>query len=248
MVILAKEEAAAKRKERLHLKSKRKRIQEASKQSSGNEASPPSPTKKNSTLKHSGSKEKPVTAGLARLNLLNDSHEGCRSNGKAEYCGMAVCNRNQDYFTPVLMITLVCMPIIRGIMAYASTAFAEGIKLCILGLASTMYLAGLPVADSHVHVTNSGSLQAYAPLLLKGSCLVLAFFMLCMLVHQVTKRMHCTPMKAIMMHQAMAVLGLEKDFNAARAVLIDSGCTKTVFRNKDKLINLRVPEHNYVIH
>jgi hypothetical protein len=29
---------------------------------------------------------------------------------------------------------------------------------------------------------------------------------------------------------------------------IDSGCTKTVFRNKDKLVNLRVPEHNYVVH
>jgi hypothetical protein len=247
MVILAKEEAAAKRKERLHLKSKRKRIQEASEQSSGNEACPPSLTKKNSQSKHSGSKDKPVTAGLARLNLHDDAHEGCRSNGKAEYCGNAVCKQNQDDSTTALMITLACMPIILGITAYVSPAIAEGIKLCILRLASTMYAAGLPVADSHVHATISESLRAYTPLLLEDSCLVLAFFMLCMLVHHVIKRMHCTPMKASMMHQAMAVLGLGKDFDALRAVLIDSGCTKSVFRNKDKLINLRIPEHNYVI-
>jgi hypothetical protein len=46
----------------------------------------------------------------------------------------------------------------------------------------------------------------------------------------------------------MAVLGLGKDFDTAQSVPIDSGCTKTVFRNKDKLVNLRVPEHNYVVH
>ena len=46
----------------------------------------------------------------------------------------------------------------------------------------------------------------------------------------------------------MAVLGLGKDFGASRSILIDSGCTKTVFRNKDKLINLRHPEHDYVTH
>ncbi len=144
------------------------------------------------------------------------------------------------------MIALACMPVIFGITTYASTAFAEGTKLCILGLASTTYPAGLPVADSHVHVIISELLRAYAPLLLEGSCLVLAFFMLCMLVHQVIKRMHATPMKASMMHQAMAVLGLGPNFDALRAVLIDSGCTKpqSVFRNKDKLINLRTPEHN----
>jgi hypothetical protein len=36
--------------------------------------------------------------------------------------------------------------------------------------------------------------------------------------------------------------------NARTAVLIDSGCTKLVFHNSDKLINLCKPEHNYVIH
>jgi hypothetical protein len=69
-----------------------------------------------------------------------------------------------------------------------------------------------------------------------------------MLIHHAIKRMHCTPMKASMMHQAMAVLGLGSNFGALRAVLIDSGCTKSVFRNKDKLINLRTPAHNYIIH
>jgi hypothetical protein len=69
-----------------------------------------------------------------------------------------------------------------------------------------------------------------------------------MLIHQATKRMHCTSTKESMMHQAMAVLGLGKDCDTARSVPIDSGCTKTVFRNEDKLVNLRVPEHNYVIH
>jgi hypothetical protein len=39
-----------------------------------------------------------------------------------------------------------------------------------------------------------------------------------------------------------------KSFDAHRAVLVDSGCTKSVFHNKAKLINLREPEHNYVIH
>jgi hypothetical protein len=48
--------------------------------------------------------------------------------------------------------------------------------------------------------------------------------------------------------QAMAVLCLGKDFDARRSVLIDSGCTKSVFCNKDKLTNLREPEHAYVIH
>jgi hypothetical protein len=37
-------------------------------------------------------------------------------------------------------------------------------------------------------------------------------------------------------------------FDACTAVLIDSGCTKLVFHNSDKLINLCKPEHNYVIH
>jgi hypothetical protein len=140
------------------------------------------------------------------------------------------------------------MPIILSITAYASTIFYEGVKLSILGLALTTYLAGLIVADPQAHVTNSEYLRAHAPLLLKGSCLILASLMLCMLVHQATKRMHVTPTKESMMHQAMAVLGLRKDFDTAQSVSIDSGCTKTVFCNKDKLVNLRVPEHNCVVH
>jgi hypothetical protein len=60
------------------------------------------------------------------------------------------------------------MPIILGITAYASTIFSEGVKLSILGLASTTYLAGLIVADPQAHVTNSEYLRAHAPLLLKG--------------------------------------------------------------------------------
>jgi hypothetical protein len=86
LVLLAKEEAAVKRKEKIHLKGKRRRIQEATEQPTGNEASPSSPTKKSNTAKNAGSKEKPVTAGLARLNLHDDSHGNGRSNDHAEYC------------------------------------------------------------------------------------------------------------------------------------------------------------------
>jgi hypothetical protein len=121
---------------------------------------------------------------------------------------MAICYLDQDDFTPALMLALVCMPIILGITTYASTALAEGTKPCTLGLASTTYLAGLLITDPYVHVTNSESLRAHAPLLLKGLGLILAFFMLCMLIYQAIKRTHGTSMKVSTMHQAMAVLGL----------------------------------------
>jgi hypothetical protein len=73
---------------------------------SGKEASQPSLTKKTNAPKQAWSKEKPVTAGLARLNLLDNSHESRRLTGKSEYYGMAVCYLDQDNFTSVLKLTL----------------------------------------------------------------------------------------------------------------------------------------------
>jgi hypothetical protein len=117
---------------------------------------------------YAGPKEKTVTAGLARLNLLDDSHENGRSNGKSEYCGIAVCYLDQDDSTSMLTLNLVCMPITFGSKAYASTTFTEDTKLCTIGLASTKYLAGLIIANTYVHANNSEYLRAYASLLLKG--------------------------------------------------------------------------------
>jgi hypothetical protein len=47
-------------------------------------SAPPSAcqVKKNNSSKYAVPKEKPVTAGLARLHLLDDSHENGRLNGK----------------------------------------------------------------------------------------------------------------------------------------------------------------------
>ena len=86
MVLAARNEAAAKRTERLVLKSKRRRIQEASNQLANDDSSPPSPTKKAFVQKNAGSKEKPVTAGLARINLHDDSRISGNAAGKSEYC------------------------------------------------------------------------------------------------------------------------------------------------------------------
>jgi hypothetical protein len=86
MVLAAKNEAAAKRTERLALKGKRRRIQEASNQLADDDSSPPSPAKKAFVPKNAGSKEKPVTAGLARLHLHDDSLISDNAAGKPEYC------------------------------------------------------------------------------------------------------------------------------------------------------------------
>ncbi len=76
-----------------------------------------------------------------------------------------------------------------------------------------MSLAGLIIADPQPPATNPEYLRVYAPLLITGSCLILAFLMLCMLVHQATKSMRGISVKPSMIHQAMAVLGLRKDFD-----------------------------------
>jgi hypothetical protein len=111
MVLLAKEAAAAKCQDKLHPKGKRKRIQEANIQLSNNESSQPLQAEKTNLSKQAGSTDKPVTAGLARLHLLDNSHE----NARLEYCRMAVCYLDQDDFkgdsNSVLKLSLVCMPI-----------------------------------------------------------------------------------------------------------------------------------------
>jgi hypothetical protein len=115
MVLLAKEAAAAKSQDKLHPKGKRKRIQEANIQLSNNESSQPLQAEKTNLSRQAGSTDKPVTAGLARLNLLDDLHENARLNGKSEYCRMVVCYLDQDDFkgnsNSVLKLSLVCMPI-----------------------------------------------------------------------------------------------------------------------------------------
>jgi hypothetical protein len=115
MVLLAKEAAAAKRQDKRHPKGKRKRIQEANIQLSNNESSQPLQAEKTNLSRQAGSTDKPVTAGLARLNLLDDLHENARLTGKSEYCRMVVCYLDQDDFkgdsNSVLKLSLVCMPI-----------------------------------------------------------------------------------------------------------------------------------------
>jgi hypothetical protein len=144
MVLLAKEAAAAKRQDKLHPKGKRKRIQEANIQLSNNESSQPLQAEKTNLSRQVGSTDKPVTAGLARLNLLDDLHENARLTGKSEYCRMVVCYLDQDDFkgnsNSVLKLSCVYAYLFlasQRTQAALHPKFAEGTKLGILHLALT---------------------------------------------------------------------------------------------------------------
>ncbi len=116
-----------------------------------------------------------------------------------------------------------------------------------MGLATTLCIIPLFVINMYASEVFNNPLATITSVLLRSFCTMYGTYMTWTLAQHLLRMPGMEWIKKTVVSPAWAVFKFGT-FNARTAVLIDSRCTKLVFHNSDKLINLHKPDHNYVIH
>ena len=159
---------------------------------------------------------------------------------------MALVVKTSSIFNVVLDFIIGVLYLFIGKLALLHSAIGQGTMRFYMGLATTLTIIPLLIINMYAHEIFNDSLVTITSVLLRTFGTIYGTYMAWTHAQHLLRMPGMKWIKKTVVSPAWAVFKFST-FDARTTVLIDSGCTKLVFHNSDKLINLRKPDHNYVM-